>query len=228
MKKNSDKREPVDWDAMEPEWRAGLVSVLQLSRDYGVSRAGIIKHWDKEGVERDLLAKIQARAEALVTHDAVTPKVTPEQRVTERNVVEANAQVVADTILRHRADVKRAIDVVVLLWGLIEAELGSPEQFEHIGEIMSSPDEFGNDKLNDMYKAALSLPQEVKNVKRLVEALKLLVELERKILRIESMPDPVEAAARGAAEGAAKGASEVSRSMLAELIDELGNAEAGA
>ena len=59
---------------MEPEWRAGLVSVLQLSRDYGVSRAGIIKHWDKEGVERDLLAKIQARAEALVTHDAVTPK----------------------------------------------------------------------------------------------------------------------------------------------------------
>ena len=88
--------------------------MLQLSRDYGVSRAGIIKHWDKEGVERDLLAKIQARAEALVTHDAVTPKVTPEQRVTERNVVEANAQVVADTILRHRADVKRAIDVVAV------------------------------------------------------------------------------------------------------------------
>lgn len=40
----------VDWAAMEADWRAGIKSVLQLSDEHKVSRAGIIKHWANECV----------------------------------------------------------------------------------------------------------------------------------------------------------------------------------
>lgn len=64
------KRQAIDWEAMEADWRAGFKSVLQLSKEYGVSRAAILKHWDKEGVERDLSAKINAKSDALVLTQA--------------------------------------------------------------------------------------------------------------------------------------------------------------
>lgn len=46
MAKQKEKRKSVDWEAMEPHWKAGIVSVLQLSKEYGVSRAAIIKGFD--------------------------------------------------------------------------------------------------------------------------------------------------------------------------------------
>jgi len=55
-------RKIVDWEAMRPDWMAGIKSVLQLSEEHEVSRAAIIKHWGKQGVERDLAGKIKAKA----------------------------------------------------------------------------------------------------------------------------------------------------------------------
>ena len=228
MVEKKEKRKAVDWEAMLPIWQAGIVSVLQLSKEYGVSRAAIIKHWRIAGVERDLSGKINARADALVTQSMVTPKVTPEQRVTEQTIVEVNAKMMADFILGQRDDVKRARAIVQKLWSAVESELDYSEEFEKIGAALRSEDEFGQDRLNDAYCYAISLPQKVKSVKLLADALKVLIELERKILRMESMPDPIESAARGAAEGAAKGMGEFSRSALADLMGELGNDQAGA
>lgn len=221
MTKQKEKRKPVDWEAMAPAWRAGIVSVLQLSKEFGVSRAAIIKHWRNEGVERDLSEKISARADTLVTQAVVTPKVTPEQRVTEQSIIEVNAKMLADHILNQRDDVKRARAIVQKLWAAVESEIDYNEEFEKIGESLRSEDEFGQDKLNDAYCYAISLPQKVKSVKLLADALKVLIELERKILRVESMPDPVESAARGAAQGAAQGMNDFTRSALADLKREL-------
>lgn len=58
------KPKDIDWDGMESDWRAGIVSLSVLSREYEVSRAAIEKHWDKLGVPRDLNAKIKAKADS--------------------------------------------------------------------------------------------------------------------------------------------------------------------
>jgi len=190
----------VDWEAMEPDWRAGVVSVLQLSKDYGVSRAAIIKHWTKAGVGRDLSAKIDSRVDALVTQSAVTPEVTQEQRVTERNIVDANAAMLADKIVNQRTDVTRARATVQRLWEIVNFELDNPEQFAQVGEMLRADDEIGVDKLNDLYRAAISIPQQIKNVKLLADSLKVLIELERKVLRIKdeeaNNDDPINALLR--------------------------------
>ena len=65
------KKTACDWEAMEPLWRAGAVSVSKLSADFGVSRAAILKHWGKRGIERDLSGKIRAEADAIVARAEV-------------------------------------------------------------------------------------------------------------------------------------------------------------
>ena len=178
-------RPVIDWDAMEPEWRIGIKSVLQLSKDFGVSRAAIIKHWDKEGVPRDLSAKIKAKAESLVTASEVTREVTQNRRETERSIVDASASMMADKVIGQREDIKRARSMVQRLWELVDAELDHPDELKQLGAMLAAPDEFGNDKLNDMYFAAIGLPQQIKNAKLLADALKVLIELERKVLRLD-------------------------------------------
>lgn len=54
------KPKNINWDEMYPEWCAGIVSLSDLSKKYGVSRPAIEKHWDKLGITRDLSAKIKA------------------------------------------------------------------------------------------------------------------------------------------------------------------------
>lgn len=213
----------VDWDAMEADWRAGVKPVLQLSKEHGVSRAAILKHWDKEGVQRDLAARIEARANSLVTQAAVTREVTPESRVTERNIVEANAAVIADAVINQRADVKRARATVQRLWALVDAELNHPADLAALGEMMRSPDEQGGDRLHDMYEAAIGLPQQIKNVKLLADAIKIMIELERKVLRIDDTPFEEDARKAGAA-GAAAVVAGVDVAMQALAARVRGNA----
>ena len=214
----------IDWEAMEADWRAGVKSVLQLSKEHGVSRAAILKHWDKEGVPRDLAARIEARANSLVTQAAVTREVTPESRVTERNIVEANAAVIADAVINQRADVRRARATVQRLWSLVDAELDYPAELAKLGAMMQAPDEFGNDKLNEMYMAAISLPQQIKNAKLLADAIKIMIELERKVLRIDDAPTIEDDARRAGAAGAAAVVAGVDVAMQALAARVQGNA----
>ena len=65
QEENSSRAE-IDWEKIEPHWRAGIRTKLEISNEFGVSRAAMDKHFKKLGIERDLTAKIQAKAESLV------------------------------------------------------------------------------------------------------------------------------------------------------------------
>lgn len=192
------KKPEIDWDSMEPEWRAGIKTKKQLAEEYGVSRAAIDKHWAKLEVTRDLGAKIRLEAEALVTREAVTREVTLADRVTEKEIVKANAEMQAGTILAHRKDIQRYRALCQSLLSQLEAETGEPELFSQIGELLAAPDEKGTDKLNEAYVKAISLPSRIDGVKKLAETLKTLIGLERQAFGIDdrggaedpSTPDP--------------------------------------
>lgn len=63
-----------------------------------VRHVAIQKRAKKEGWTRDLAGKIAAKAEALVTKDAVTRLVTKNDLVTENELVDANAELQANVI----------------------------------------------------------------------------------------------------------------------------------
>lgn len=177
----------VDWQSMEKDWREGIKPVLQLSKEYSVSRAGILKHWEKEGVERDLTAKIKAKAESMVTQ-AVTRLVTPEAKITEKAIVTANAEQVAMVALSQRKDIKRNRELATKLMAELEATTDNLEMFEQLGELLASPDDKGMDKLNEIYRKVMSLPGRIKAVKELADTLRILIELERKVYKMEDAP----------------------------------------
>ena len=175
----------VDWEAVERDYRAGSKTLRQIGEEHGCSHVAVKKRAEREGWSRDLSVRIKEAAEAKVTKAEVTKEVTKETAVSERQTIESNAQMLADIVLNQRTNVKRAMAVVVALWGEIEAAGDYTEEFRRVGELMRSEDEFGQDRLNDMYVAAIGMPQRVKNVKLLADALKVLIELQRKILKLD-------------------------------------------
>ena len=97
-----------DWEKIEVDYRAGIKTLRQIADENGVSHPAITKRAKRDDWSRDLSAKIQAKADALVTKELVTREVTKESLVTERNIVDANARAIADVRLAHRKDIARA------------------------------------------------------------------------------------------------------------------------
>ena len=192
QKKDQKKpRKPVDWEAVEREYRAGLRSLRDIATEYCCTEGAIRKKAKALEWERDISAKVAAKADALVRKQEVRNEVRTEAAISEREQINASAQMMADKVIGQREDIKRARAMVQRLWELVDAELDHPEELKRLGELLATPDENGNDKLNDMYFAAIGLPQQIKNAKLLADALKVLIELERKVLRLDEQK-PVE------------------------------------
>ncbi len=185
-------RRNIDWEAVEREYLAGIRSLKDIGAEYGVSDAGIIKRARRDGWTRDLSAKIKAKADALVSAREVSAEVSLQNKIAERQVVEANANLLADAVLNQRADVKRARSTVQKLWDMVDIELDHPEEFSRLGELLADPENNNQGKLNDIFQAAIKLPQQIKNVKLLADAIKVMIELERRVLKIDEQPvDPM-------------------------------------
>lgn len=186
----------IDWEAVEREYRAGVRSIRDIAAEFGITDTAIRKRARRDEWDRDLSAKVAAKADALVRKAEVRSEVRSGAAIPERELVDASALVRAESILSQRYDIKRARATAQRLWALVDAELDHPEEFAALGEMLASPDENGQDKLNDMYRAAIGLPQQIKNVKLLADAIKVLIELERRVLKIDEIPDsPFDAAA---------------------------------
>ena len=201
------EKKPIDWVAVEREFRAGIRSLRDIGEEFGVSHTGIKKRADEDGWVRDLGAKIRAAAEDKVSKAAVSKIVSAETKATERDIVEANATMQADAVLGQRRDVSRSRGVVQKLFAELETQLDCAEDFAKLGELMASPDDNGTDKLNELYRKVMSLPSRVDSAKKLADALRVLIELERKVLRIKD-DSGLEDAAKKFGDGVAMSAME--------------------
>ncbi|AIY40168.1 Putative bacteriophage protein [Collimonas arenae] len=170
----------VDWERIEADYRAGLLSLREISSaNPGANHVAIARRAKKEGWIRDLSAKIKAQADNLVTKQAVTEEVTQQRAVTDRQIVEVNAQVIANIRIAHRKDIQRFRALAISLLSELEAETGSLDLFIELGELLRKEDDKGVDKRNDLYMKVISSASRVDSAKKLAETLKILVGLER-------------------------------------------------
>lgn len=178
----------IDWEAMEPDWRANIKSKKELSIEYGVSRAAIDKHWAKAGVERDMTSRIQAKADALVTQQAVTRAVTPATKISEQEIVSANGAMVANVRIGHRKSIARGHALCEALMAELEAQTFDAVLMGQLGELMRNPDDAGADRLNDIYRKVISTPGRVDTAKKLIETMKSVIAMEREAYNIVVAP----------------------------------------
>ncbi|MDN7558212.1 hypothetical protein [Burkholderia orbicola] len=183
--------EKPDWERIEAEYRAGVLSLREIAKLHpGVSHVSIKRRADKEGWTRDLAEKIQAKAEDLVTKQAVTPDVTAKRAVTEREVIDANAARIAQVRSEHRVDISRARALAMTLLAEVEAETGSLDHLRELGELLFSPDDRGRDRLNETYMKIISSAGRIDSMKRLAETLRHLIALEREAYGLKDAEKP--------------------------------------
>ena len=189
----------VDYDRIEADWRAGLLSPHQLAAKYTeetgekVSHAAIIKHFKKQAIARDLTQKIHDRANAMVTEAMVTGKVTPKPSKPDSEIIESGAVQVAEVKLAHRGDIHRARRLTNTLLDELEksTDPATLSLLHELGDIMAAPDEkTGRDRLNEIYQAVISLPERSKTLKVLAESLQKLVDMERQAFSMDAKDTP--------------------------------------
>lgn len=174
-----------DWEAIEWAYRAGLMSIREIASQHGITHGAINKRAKRDGWERDLKAKIKAKADALVSKREVSKQVSTETATNERILIEANAEVIANVRMEHRGDIRRARNIASSLFGELEAQCADVGALEQLGDLMLSPDDKGQHKLNEIYHKVISMPGRVKSMKDLSDTLKTLIGLERQAYDID-------------------------------------------
>ena len=176
-----------DWERIEADYRAGLLSIREIAAKNGITDTAIRKRAKKSEWVRDLAAKIAARADDLVRKEEVRREVRAQSAIPERDIVEANAGIVAGVHLSHRRDIPKARSITMRLLEELELQSGreNAELLEQMGELMRREDDRGQDKLNDLYQKIISLPGRAKTMKDLGESLRVLVTLERQAFGLD-------------------------------------------
>lgn len=176
-----------DWERIEQLFRAGLLSVREIGATCKVSHTAINKRAKAGGWERDLKAKIRAKADALVSKAEVSTKVSTEQLATERGIVDANAQVIASIRMAHRTDIGRARRLANLLLDELETMTGENGTLREL--IDQLKDGEGPSAILEAAQKMAGLPGRSKIMKELVESLKNLIPLERQAYSIDTTPE---------------------------------------
>ena len=186
----------IDWERLEPDWRAGIKSVPQMVAEYEeatgktVSKSAINKHFKDFGIPRDLAAKIKAKADAIVSASMVSGKVSTDTNATDVEIINKAATDIAIIQLAHRQDIRRNRELANKLMSELEAQTGNLELFHQLSELMQSNDKDAVGKLDDMYRRVIALPSRVDTAKKLAETLKVLIGLEREAFNIDGNKSP--------------------------------------
>lgn len=180
-------RQSVDWERIEAAYRAGVLSIREIASQHGITHGAINKRAKRDGWERDLKAKIKAKADALVSKRSVSTLVSTKTADTEREIIESNAEAIASVRMAHRGDISRSRKLTNKLLDELEAITDDRVLFEELSDLMCEPDDKGYDKLNEIYNKVISLPNRTKTMKELAETLKTLVGLERQAYGLDEI-----------------------------------------
>ncbi len=105
----------TDWEAIEREYRAGMLSLREIGRRHGVTEGAIRKKAKAEGWERPLADKVRAAVrEKLVRIDG-TQSGTQTPRASDAEIIAAAAELGKEVQLTHRRDLQqlRAIGSII-------------------------------------------------------------------------------------------------------------------
>lgn len=178
----------VDWEAIERDYRAGVLTFDKMAAIHGISKGRISQVAKREKWPRDLSAKIKAKVQDKLNKNAINKELNKDVRLaSEREIVEANAQVQADIILGQRQDVPRARRLMQKLLAELEGETDAIEDLERIGDILAGGDEA---KMADLFRKLNSLPGRIDSGKKLAEAMKTCITLEREVFNIDGARTP--------------------------------------
>ena len=178
---NAQPAKAADWERIELDYRAGIKTLRQIGGEHGITHGAINKRARRDGWERDLSEKINAKADALVSKALVSTPVSTESKIAERQVIEAAATAVAGIRLAHRSDIRRARTLTNALLSELEQQTDPDTlvMLKELGDLLRREDDNGQDRRNDLYQKVISLSERSKTMKTLADSLRVMVDMER-------------------------------------------------
>ena len=174
-----------DFDLLLGDWKAGVKSPRQMSKDYElltgekISHQTIRNYFNDKGIARNLQQAIRDKVKANIDAALVGKDVDSGAFPSAEEIVEAAAKRGTDTILTHQTEIVRYRQLAQRLVAEIEITSDNRELFEEVGDMLRKENDKGVDKLNDAYQKVIALPGRVAAFKQLAEVLKILIGLER-------------------------------------------------
>lgn len=181
----------VDWKSVEREYRAGIKTLRTIAEEHGITHGAVNKKAKLEGWSRDLSGKIHAAAAEKVSKALVSSEVSKVSKITEKQVVEANAEIIASADLINRKDVLLALDVSRSQLEEV-ATLCDPKfraDLERLAEWMDQSAPGKPDRVNEIYRYVISLAGRVKLSKEIAAAHGVYIPMQRKILKLDEEGD---------------------------------------
>ena len=186
-------RKSVDWDAIEPDYRAGVKSLRQIGRENSVTHAAIREHAKVHGWTRDLTAKVRQATRAKLSRTGLSTlpstgngEVDPEK---DAEIVEANAEVRATIVRDHRADIRKARDLTKRLLDELKQQSDSPEALEAFAVMVATTVKNGKEKVDEKslasFRKTLGLGSRAQILEGLARSLRTLVTLERQAFSLD-------------------------------------------
>lgn len=183
-------RTVADWESIERDYRAGVLSIREVGKLHGVSEGAIRKKAKALGWERDLTEKVneKVRSELVRSTHLPDPKSSANQKQTEREIIDHAAATVVHVVRQHRGRIKQGNALVELLSKQLMDVAGSREEFEQAIGIVYAGDKTP-ERMNRLLKA-VSLGAHSTIAVNLANATRVWVGLERQAFNISEGVDP--------------------------------------
>lgn len=191
MAKDKQDKDPIEWDLIERDWRAGVKTQAQMSAQYGVSRAAMNKHFTKRGITRDLDAKVRAAASTIVAQHAVEHDESGRlgSAISDRDIIAANAEMQSTIILQHRTDIQRTRRLSMRLLEELEQQTDSQDLIEQLASALMDPDDKSMIRRLEVLDKVISLSSRAGTMKTLADSLRSLVAMERQAFGLDEKND---------------------------------------
>ena len=181
----AEKRKPVDWDSVERDYRAGMLSLREIAAPHGITEGAIRKKAKALGWERDLTARVNEK----VRNELVRNQYATENKErTEKEIIDTAAATVVQVVRNHRVRIRQGNDLVELLTKQLTDVAGARDTFE--AEIDAECAEDKTTERRARLMKAVSLGTHAQIAVNLATATKTWVGLERQAFNIPDLAEP--------------------------------------
>lgn len=179
-----------DWAWIQVQYETTGRSIQDIARQAKVQPTAIISRASQLGWTRRAETTVVQKAAEIIAQSQ--EKARQELQAKTEIIERVNVEMQAKVLLEHRKDIQRARKLCMNLLGELEAIYDNLPELQSVGEALRSENEKGVDKMNDAYRAIISLPERSKSLKALGESMKTLIALERQAFGIKGVLEDAE------------------------------------
>lgn len=182
------RRNDIEWDAIEGDYRAGKLSEVQIAKNHGISRSTLQSKAKRLEWPRDLSAAVEhATKAALIEHakrnaEEIGRKIGQESGSTITSSVEAAATQNLTVILAHIGRLVRLHALAAATTEELEALSGRTTELQQLIKAVAGSDPIAAKELSK----AVSLPSRIASIERLTNIEAKIITLERQAHNIDS------------------------------------------